>query len=45
MPNGKKFDLEERTARFAENILALAKLIPKTIITIIKKSKAHGFKS
>lgn len=30
----KKYDLEERTALFAENIIDLCKKIPKNIITI-----------
>ena len=37
MPNDKKdkvYDLEERTARFGENIIEFAKKIPKTPITI-----------
>lgn len=29
-----KYDLEERTARFAENIIDLCKRVPKNIITI-----------
>ncbi len=36
MPNGgnsKKYDLEERTARFGENIIALAKKFPVNKIT------------
>ena len=37
MPNDKKeriYDLEERTARFGENIIEFAKKIPKTPITV-----------
>lgn len=30
----KKYDLEERTARFGENIIEFAKKIPKNVITI-----------
>jgi len=30
----KKYDLEERTAKFAEKIIELAKKAPKTVITI-----------
>jgi len=30
----KKYDLEERTAKFGENIIEFAQKIPKTIITI-----------
>lgn len=35
MPNeqNKKYDLEERTAKFGENVIMLCKEIPKTIIT------------
>lgn len=37
MPNDKmknsKFDLEERTAKFGENIIEFAKKVPKTVIT------------
>ena len=31
--NSKKFDLEERTAKFGENIIEFAKKIPKNILT------------
>ena len=35
MPNDKKiYDLEERTAKFGENIIDFSKLIPKSVITI-----------
>jgi len=34
MSNVKKYDLEDRTARFGENIIEFAKEIPKTTITI-----------
>jgi len=34
MQNQNKFDLEERTAKFAENIIVLCQKIPKTVITI-----------
>jgi len=30
----KKFDLEERTAKFGENIIEFAKKIPKNVVTI-----------
>ena len=30
----KKFDLEERTAKFAENVLDLCQKVPKRVITI-----------
>lgn len=30
----KKYDLEERTAKFGENIIGLAKKIPRTVITM-----------
>jgi len=30
----KKFDLEERTARFGESIIEFAKKIPKNVITV-----------
>lgn len=33
MSNDKKFDLEERTSKFAENILDFAKTTPKNILT------------
>ena len=32
--NNKKYDLEERTAKFGENIIEFAKLIPRNVITI-----------
>ena len=32
--NNKKYDLEERTARFGEDIIEFAKKIPKNVITI-----------
>ena len=32
--NKQKFDLEERTARFGENIIQFCKQIPKNVITI-----------
>lgn len=32
--NKNKYDLEERTAKFGENIIEFAKLIPKGVITI-----------
>ena len=34
MTNTKKFDLEERTAKFGENIIEFAKKIPKNPITL-----------
>ena len=34
MTNIKKFDLEERTAKFGENIIEFAKKIPKNPITL-----------
>ncbi len=34
MTNIKKFDLEERTAKFGENIIEFAKEIPKNPITL-----------
>jgi len=36
MPNVKKikYDLEDRTAKFGENIVEFAKKIPKTPITV-----------
>lgn len=34
MSNDKKFDLEERTAIFAENIVDFCKLLPKNTITL-----------
>jgi len=37
MPNdqiSKKYDLEERTAKFGENVIEFAKKIPKNVITI-----------
>ncbi len=38
MPNDKsskrKFDLEERTARFGEDIIEFAKKVPKNVVTI-----------
>ncbi len=39
MTNEKKFDLEERTAKFGENVIELCKLIPLNPITqpIIKQ--------
>ena len=33
-PNDKKYDLEERTAKFGENIIQFAKIVPKNTITI-----------
>lgn len=30
--NGRKFDLEERTAKFGENIIEFSKIIPQTVI-------------
>jgi four helix bundle protein len=33
-PNKKVYDLEERTAKFGENIIGFAKKIPRTIIII-----------
>ncbi|MBI4050269.1 MAG: four helix bundle protein, partial [Candidatus Doudnabacteria bacterium] len=33
MPNGKKYDLEERTAKFGEAIIDFVKKIPKDEIT------------
>lgn len=32
--SGKKYDLEERTAKFAEKIIELAKKVPKNAVTI-----------
>jgi four helix bundle protein len=32
MPNGSKYDLEERTAVFGENVIALAKTLTKDVI-------------
>src|SRR4030066_2607466 len=34
VPNIKKYDLEERTAKFGEMIIGLCKKIPKNVITI-----------
>ncbi len=34
IPNTKKYDLEERTAKFGETIIELCKKIPKNVITI-----------
>lgn len=34
MTNNKKFDLEERTGKFGENIIEFAKKIPKNPITL-----------
>lgn len=37
MPNSKttkKYDLEERTAKFGEDVIEFAKKIPKNVITI-----------
>ena len=33
MPEAKKYDLEERTARFGEAVIAFAKKIPVTPVT------------
>ena len=33
-PNNKKYDLEERTAKFAENIILFAKQIPTNVVTV-----------
>lgn len=33
MPNDKKYDLEERTAQFGENIILFCNKVPKTLIT------------
>ncbi len=33
-PNSKKFDLEERTGKFGEEVVRLAKNIPKNTVTI-----------
>ena len=33
MSNDKKYDLEERTSKFAENILELVKAVPKNLLT------------
>lgn len=30
----KKYDLEERTAKFAENIIELCKKVPKNVVTL-----------
>jgi four helix bundle protein len=30
----RKFDLEERTARFGEAVIAFAKIVPKNVVTI-----------
>ncbi|HLC88182.1 MAG TPA: four helix bundle protein [Patescibacteria group bacterium] len=30
----KKYDLEERTSKFAENVVEFAKSVPKTVVTI-----------
>ena len=32
--NKKKYDLEERTSKFGEDVIEFAKLIPKNVITI-----------
>ena len=32
MPNEKKYDLEERTAVFGENIIGFVKTLPKDVI-------------
>ena len=34
MQTNKKFDLEERTQQFGENVIEFAKNIPKTSITL-----------
>lgn len=34
MPKQNKYDLEERTAQFGEDIIKLAKTVPKSTITI-----------
>ena len=34
MSNSKKFDLEERTAKFGEDVIEFAKKVPKNVITI-----------
>ena len=34
MPNERKYDLEERTAKFGEDIIKFAKNIPKNVITL-----------
>jgi len=34
MPNSKKFDLEDRTAKFGEDVIEFAKKVPKNVITI-----------
>ena len=34
MSNSKKFDLEDRTAKFGEDVIEFAKKVPKNIITI-----------
>lgn len=34
MSNDKKYDLEERTAKFAENIIDLCKKTPKTVVIV-----------
>jgi len=33
LPTNKKYDLEERTAKFGENVILLLKKIPKDVIT------------
>ena len=44
MPNDKKYDLEERTAKFGENIIMFAKTIPVNTVTqrIIPQLVASG---
>ena len=34
MSNFKKFDLEQRTAKFGEDVIEFAKKVPKNVITI-----------
>jgi len=37
--SNNKYDLEERTAIFSENIIELCKKAPKTVVTIPRKLK------
>ena len=47
-PNKKKYDLEERTAKFGENVIELCKKVPRNTITrplinqLIKSSTSVG---
>jgi len=35
-PNSKRYDLEERTLKFAKEVIAFAKTIPKTTANVAK---------